>query len=286
MAQRKTTDFQTGWAIHQMKSGPEYRSLVVSRPDYSIVEFDAAGQEFKLMAIASGDHTMLELCKPGEDPHSFMGSRIDTMFDYRELIRRVAAEDKDAKRIRKGGKVANLALQYRTSAKTFCIRARVDHGMNMTLQEAEHGRFVYMRSYPGVPKYWASAIEKVKQCGYAESFAGRRVQVVGDWERYGWQMGSTAINYVIQCTGGEQKYLALSTLTSYLTDVGARFLLDLHDGILFEVPDNRVNEFCERGKKLLDNLPYTEAWGFTPPIPLTWDVKAGKSWGTLKGIDL
>jgi DNA polymerase-1 len=286
LAQRKTTDFQTGFALHQMKSGPEYRSLVISRPDYSIVEFDAAGQEFKWMAIASGDHTMLELCKPGEDPHSFMGSRIDTKFEYRELIAKVAAEDKDAKRIRKGGKVANLALQYRTSAKTFCVRARVDHGMDMTLAEAEHGRFVYLRSYPGVPRYWTAQIADVKQRGYVETFAGRRVQVVGDWERYGWQMGSTAINYKIQGTGGDQKYLAIRALGNLYTEFDARLLIDLHDGLYSEVPDEHVTAFCVRGKQLLDNLPYTEAWGFTPSIPLPWDCKVGKSWGALKGVDL
>ena len=286
MAARKTTDLQTGFALHQMKSGPEYRGIVVARPDYSIVEFDAAGQEFKWMAIASGDSTMLELCKPGEDPHSFMGARIDPKFEYRGLIKAVAAEDKDAKRIRKGGKVANLSLQYRTSAKTFMIRSRVDHGIPMTLAQAEHGRFVYLKTYPGVPVYWKRAIEEVQQCGYAETLAGRRVTVVGDWERYGWQMGSTAINYKIQGTGGDQKYLALATLTPYLTDIGARLLIDLHDGLYFEVPDEHVTEFCAEGKRMLDHLPYTDAWGFTPPIALPWDCKAGKSWGALKGVEL
>ena len=286
MPTRKTTDFQTGFALHQMKSGPEYRSLVISRPDYSIVEFDAAGQEFRWMAVASGDHTMLELCKPGEDPHSFMGSRIDTMFEYRELIRQAAEGNADAKRIRMAGKVANLSLQYRTSAKTFMTRTRVDRGILMTLPQAEHTRFVYMRSYPGVPRYWKSAIDKVKQCGYAETLAGRRVQVVGDWERYGWQMGSTAINYTIQGTGGEQKYLAIRALGNLYTEFGARLLIDLHDGLYSEVPDRHVTEFCEKGKRLLDNLPYTEAWGFTPPISLTWDCKMGKSWGALKEVKL
>jgi hypothetical protein len=29
-------------------------------------------------------------------------------------------------------------------------------------------------------------------------------------------------------------------------------------------------------------LPYREAWGFTPPIPLPWDCKYGGGWGALK----
>ena len=35
-------------------------------------------------------------------------------------------------------------------------------------------------------------------------------------------------------------------------------------------------------KPMLDNLPYKEAWGFTPPIPMPWDCKVGKAWGRLK----
>lgn len=240
------------------------------------------------MAIASRDTTMLELCKPGEDPHSFMGSRIDPSWEYRSLIRLNAADDPAAKVVRKSGKVGNLSLQYRTSAKTFYVRARVDYDMHLTMKEAEHIHFVYQRTYPGVPVYWGQQIAIVKQQGYVETFAGRRVQVVGDWTNHHmkWSMGSTAINYKIQGTGGDQKYLALSVLSDYCTDIGARFKFDLHDGLYFEVPDDRVEEFCVNAKRTLDNLPYQEAWGFTPPIPMPWDCKAGKSWGSMKGIEL
>ena len=39
-------------------------------------------------------------------------------------------------------------------------------------------------------------------------------------------------------------------------------------------------------KPMLDNLPYESAWGFHPPIPLPFDCKAGKTWGSLKGVHL
>ena len=301
MAKRKTEpktpkppaeprEFQIGFALHQMKSGPEFREIVVSPPGMTIVEFDAAGQEFRWMAIASGDQTMLHVCRPGEDAHSFMASRMSPGWDYRDLIAVNANKDdpryKEAYLVRKGGKVGNLSLQYRTSPQTYYIRARVDYGMPITMAEAENGHFVYHKTYSGVRGYWKTQIAATKQLGYVETFAGRRVQVQGDWSRYGWQMGSTAINYRIQGTGADQKYLALSVLSPYVTDIGAYFMFDLHDGLYFVVPDAKAMEFCARGKALLDNLPYREAWGFTPPIPMPWDCKAGKSWGSLKEVHL
>ena len=248
------------------------------------------------MAIASGDPTMLALCQPGEDAHSFMGARVEQDFEYRELIRlnhelddwpaeRITPRHKQAKQVRYAGKVSNLSLQYRTSANRLMITARVDYGMDMTLPQAERNWGVYRRTYTQVPVYWKSQIDLVKRLGYVETFAGRRVQVRGDWNgSLGWSMGSTAINYRIQGTGGDQKYLALSVMRDTLRKYHARFMLDLHDGIYVVVPDDRVRDFTLKVKSMLDNLPYQEAWGFTPQIPLPWDAKAGKTWGSLKGV--
>lgn len=234
------------------------------------------------MAIASGDETMLELCQPGEDPHGFMGARIRHM-DYRELVQKVHDGDKDAKDGRQLGKVANLSLQYRTSAKKLRVVARVQYNIPMELPEAEKIHTTYQSTYTKVPGYWRNQIALTKRLGYVETFAGRRVQVVGNWSgTQGWSMESTAINYRIQGTGGDQKYLALSVLKPYIAKIGAVFAWELHDGLYLYVPHAQVERAATEIPWLLANLPYQRAWGFTPPIPLPWDVKWGQSWGELK----
>lgn len=152
----------------------------------------------------------------------------------------------------------------------------------MNLDEAQLIRRTYLTSYRRVPMYWERQIAATKQLGYVETFAGRRVQVVGDWARDGWAMGSTAINYRIQGTGADQKYLALMVLKPLLIELGARFAWDLHDGIYLYVPDRNVPRAAVEIKRTLDTLPYQQAWGFTPPVPLPWDCKAGTSWGNLQ----
>lgn len=271
-----------GFALHQMKRGPLYRGTIVPPQGYTLVEFDAAGQEFRWMAIASKDETMLNLCLPGEDPHSYMGSRI-VHTDYHEMIRLVHEEDKVAKAGRQLGKVANLSLQYRTSAPKLRITARVNHNIPMEEGQARMIHRAYQQAYPGVPRYWEKQIAMTRRLGYVETFAGRRVQVVGDWDgRMGWSMGSTAINYRIQGTGADQKYLALAVIRPYLTEIGGYFAWDLHDGIYLYIPDGAVKKAVADILEMLNNLPYVRAWGFEPPIPLPWDCKVGKSWGTLK----
>lgn len=274
----------TGFPLHQEKRDPVFRSVIVAPPGYTLMEFDAAGQEYRWMAIAANDPTMLHLCMPGEDPHSFMGARI-TGGDYVSLMVKVAADDKLAGGARQLGKVGNLSLQYRTSAKKLRSVARVQYSIPLELPEAQRIHRTYQQTYNRVPAYWGEQISLTKQRGWVETLAGRRVQVVGDWGGdWGWSMGSTAINYRIQGTGADQKYLALKAIKSYVLGVGGRFAWELHDGIYFYVPDDKVERAALDIKQLLDNLPYKEAWGFQPPVPLPWDAKAGKSWGALKGI--
>ena len=287
-----------GFALHQLKKGEDFRSQLIAPPGRTIVEFDADAQEFKWMAIASGDDTMLHLCTPGEDAHSFMAARMDHEFEYRQIMALVAEAEKldeheqtpphkRAQKVRKGGKVGNLSLQYRTSPKTYCMRARVDYGVMLELPEAERQYGIYHNTYRGIKPYWGRQIALTKQLGYVETFAGRRVQVRGDWSGpFSWGMGSTSINYKIQGTGGDQKYLALSVTRDYCTGLRVPFMFDMHDGLYWSVPDELVHDFCARMKPMLDNMPYEKAWGFKPPIPLTWSCKAGKTWGTLKGVKI
>ena len=81
----KKVEVPIGIALHQWKRGKEYRSLIRAPKGYKLAEFDFAGQEFRWMAVASKDDTMLSLCAPGEDAHSFMGAQI-AQVDYRKLI--------------------------------------------------------------------------------------------------------------------------------------------------------------------------------------------------------
>jgi DNA polymerase I len=279
---RPMRELQTGFAIHQMKRDAAFKHGIIPPPGYTLMEFDASGQEFKWMAIASGDETMLKLCAPGEDAHCYMGAMV-AGHSYSELQAFVQNGNKAAKESRQLGKVANLSLQYRTSARKLRSVARVQYDIPMELPEAQFIHKTYQRTYPGVPTYWGRQIRQTRVTGFVETFAGRRVQVTGNWDGdMGWAMGSTAINYRIQGTGADQKYLALSVIRPYLVSIGAYFAWDLHDGIYLYVPHDKVQRAALDIKHLLDNLPYEKAWGFEPPIALPWDCKTGPSWGTLK----
>lgn len=272
---------QIGFAIHQEKRSPLYRDIIIPPEGYMLMEFDAAGQEFRWMAIASDDRTMLQLCEDGQDPHSYMGAQISGI-GYLDLMEGVKNGDKKAKHFRQLGKIANLSLQYRTSANKLQKVAKVQYGVDMDIQMAKQIHYLYRTIYNNVPRYWEMQITYAQYNKYVATFAGRRVNIDGNWGTDAWAMGSTAINYRIQGTGADQKYFALAIIKPYLVQHGIYFAWDLHDGIYLYVPKDKVQKAAEDLKDILDNLPYAVAWEFTPPIPLPWDCKVGASWGQLK----
>lgn len=289
----KKVQVPVGIPLHQWKRGKEYRRIIRPPEGYYLAEFDFAGQEFRWMAVASGDETMLGLCAPGEDPHSYMGAQIAER-DYRELCRMVRAGDKDAANDRKCGKFCNLSYQYRVSARTATTKARVEFEMDVDEAFISRTQHVYRSSYPGVGGppgrriggYWASQIAKCKHLGYAETFAGRRVQLKNSWSgKYKWPQESTSINYPIQGTGGDQKYLALAVARNLLPKFNGRFYYELHDGLFFIFPKDKALKACEVFQHELSNLPYKAAWGMDLPIKFPVDAKIGESWGDLEDFE-
>ena len=289
----KAEAYQIGVALHQWKRGKDFRRLIRPPEGYSLVELDFAGQEFGWMAVASMDETMLSLREPGEDAHSYMGAQI-AQIDYKELIAKVAAGDEDASFQRKLGKFANLSFQYRVGPKTALMKARTDYEMDLDETFIKQILATYKATYkdvagaPGTVGYWAKAIYKAKMQGYAETFAGRRVQLKGTWSgRDAWPMESTAINYPIQGTGGDQKYLALAVARTpeMLRRFNGYTYFELHDGLFFIFPHAIAQKAAEVFRTTLSNLPYKQAWGVNLPITFPVDAKiSSESWGDLKNI--
>lgn len=284
----------TGVAIHQWKRDPEYRKLILPPPGHQLVEFDFAGQEFRWMAVESRDTRMLELCMPGEDAHAFMGAEI-AQLDYRWLQQHASDSSspdyKEAKPRRQLGKVGNLSLQYRTSARTLMRVAAVQHKLKLDYGEAALIWKTYRRTYRRVNDYWKRQVERARREEPIVTIAGRHVYLgpkdswrMADGSDATWSHESTAINFPIQGVGADQKYLGLMCMHDLCIKYDARFYFELHDGMFYVVPDQYADHFVQAGLKLLSNLPYERAWNVKLPIQFPVDAKVGPSWGQLKEV--
>ena len=277
---------QTGIALHQWKRAPEYRKLLTAPPGFDLLEFDFAGQEFRWMAVTANDPVMIQMCQPGEDAHTYMGSRIDGI-EYARLMTLVADKNEHALNMRQFGKGVNLSCSYRIGPVALRQRAATDYQVLMTAEQSVAMHATYPLTYKQIPEYWQRAIYFAKLHGYAVTIAGRRVQLVDGvhWtDENKWSLESTAINFPIQGAGADQKYLALAVLKDYLPKVSGKFYYELHDGLFVVVPTLQADRAVREIRTLLSNLPYRKAWGVTLPILFPVDAKRGDSWGSLEKV--
>lgn len=285
-AEKKKT-LAIGIALHQMPRDKRFRSLVVPPEGYDLVEYDFAGQEMRLMADVGDEPVLRELFRSGKDPHSYTGAGIINV-PYDEFMRRRAAGEEaiaGPKGARYLGKFTNLSLQYRTSVKTLRRKARVDYGVTADYATAKRWHGTYHDLYPGVRGYWKRAIHLARTRGYAETMAGRRYDLPEREFRVNeWSAESTAINFPIQGTGADQKELGLAVVTTHYPELA--FAFDLHDGLYFWLPRDLPGrmELLYEVKKELSNLPYYDAWSWTPTVPYPVDGKYGPAWGNMEEL--
>ena len=271
---------QTGIALHQWERGKAARSILRAPEEFLLAEFDAAGQEMRLMADVSQDETMLKIFNDGIDGHALMGASIEGV--EWEWVHAEQDNDPKAKAIRNLGKFANLSNQYRIGVATLRVRALTQYGLNLSEYKTAQIKDRYMKTYRGVPHYWKSAVRSAEQLGYCETMGHRRI-VLNNLSKY--EQQQTAINFKIQGTGGDMKELAIAELLpEFNTDV--IYAWDLHDALFLYIRDDeRAVATVKRIRNKLDNLPYHRAWGWTPSVALPWDAKLGKTWGSLKGVE-
>ena len=277
--------YPTGVALHQWPRKKEFRALIKPRPGYKHVEFDAAGQESRLMAIHSDDPNMKHVFENNMKFHAYTGAKVSGM-TYENFMK-ARAEGNDAINSEHGlyyqGKFLNLSQNFRVGVKTMRVQARVQYGMNVDFMTAQNWQTTWHQSYAKVKPYWKSAIAKGKTQGYAETMAGRRFRLIY-WDKENrWSTESSALMFPIQGTGADMADLAIQEIDKYFPEFELWFLL--HDGIHMEVPIDIPTERILECREMLNKMDYKKWWGVDPSVPLLWDASVGSRWSTLKELD-
>jgi DNA polymerase I-like protein with 3'-5' exonuclease and polymerase domains len=283
---------QIGVALHQWpkkREGKIARSCIVAPQGYLLAEFDFSNQESRVLADRTQDPTMVQVFREDKDLHCMMGAQV-VRKTYDEMFGWYKSGDKEADRVRQMGKVSNLSLAYRTGSETFQTMARTDYDIVLSTDESAMLVQLFKRTYPGVVQFWQEAINLARQRGYAETAGGRRV-ILDFWDRRSdpkraYASEQTAINFPIQGTGADQKFLGIALTDAYAHSRGAIYMLDLHDALFYLIPDDgRALDTAREIQHILNTLPYEQVYGWKPSVPMPVDGKIGPNWGELKDIN-
>jgi len=273
---------RVGLPLHQLKRG-DLRSIFKAKEGYKLVEFDFCAQEMRLLACLADEHEMITKFRHNQDLHAYTASKIFG-YDYDEFLDLEKNDSKEYKDMRFVGKITNLSLQYRQSAKAMHDGWQYIYKLDKSLQDAEHARAVYLNLYYGVQQYWQKNIMLARRDNKIVSKAGR-VFYFTDWLMREFSYEQTAVNFPIQSLGADQKILGLYCLKDILCGDCVEFGWDLHDGLYFYMREDSLAVLSDV-KNVLENLPYEKAWGWKPQIKFPVECKIGSSWGDLKEINI
>lgn len=263
-------------AAHQMpRKEKRVREAVICEEGMGISEWDAAGQESRIMCLHSRDDVMTDIFLNDKNFHSMTACSIIGEA-YNSFQKKVDAEDPTAIEYRQMGKLTNLSCNFRISGPALSAQAFKKYDMLIPIPTGIKLVNTFKATYRGVPQYWERAIDEARQIGFTRSASDRRY-AIDTWDR-SWMSEQSALSLPIQATGADHKLIAIATVTEKNPE--ALFLMDLHDALFFIVPGKAEHEAIG---ETLNSIDYRGLWSqLDVNIPLPFEGKYGTSFRDVK----
>lgn len=233
------------------------QAFVPSREGWHILSSDYSQIELRVLAHITGDQNLQEAFKNGEDIHATTAVKIFGLKDASEVT----------PNIRRQAKAVNFGIVYGIS----------DYGLsqNIGISRKDAKKFIetYFKEFPGVKKYIDESVQLAKEQGYVETIAHRR-RYLPDINSSSFNLRSfaerTAMNTPIQGSAADIIKIAMIDMQNELEkrNLRSRMLLQVHDELIFEVPDEEMTLMKELVPKVMDSA-----------VKLDVPLKVGAAWG-------
>jgi DNA polymerase-1 len=242
------------------EQGREIRkAFVPEREGWVLLSADYSQIELRIMASLSGDEAMVEAFQRGLDIHQATAARV-----YGVPLAETTPD------MRRTAKMVNFGIIYGISA--FGLAQR------LSIPRQDAGKIIdqYFNQYPGVREYIEREAQDARTRGYVSTLTGRR-RYLRDINSANQTIRSAtervAINAPIQGTAADMIKIAMVKVHAALREGGfeTRMLLQVHDELLFEVPQGEVDRVKPIIVKCMkEALPLR--------VPVLVETGTGKNW--------
>lgn len=239
--------------------GAQIRRMFVAAPGCVLVDADYSQIELRLLAHISGDETMREAFKSGEDIHAVTASQV-----FGVPLSEVTAQQ------RSSAKAVNFGIVYGISAFSLAQDIKVSPAEARAYIEA------YLQKYHGVREYMERVIAEAKEKGYVETIFGRR-RPVPELKASNFNTRSfgerVARNMPIQGAAADIIKLAMVNVRRRLRAEGleARLLLQVHDELIAECPAAEAERVAALLEEEMERAVQLS-------VPLIAEAHSGHSW--------
>ena len=243
--------------------GREIRRAFVAEDGCLLVDADYSQIELRVLAHISGDETMIQAFRAGEDIHARTAAEV-----YGVPLEAVTQQ------MRSACKAVNFGIVYGIS--DFAL------AKNIGVTRAEARGFIdrYFERYSGVRAYMDAAVQSAREKGYAETLMGRR-RYLPEINSGNFNVRSfgerCAMNSPIQGTAADIIKLAMIRVADALKAAGmrSRLILQVHDELILEAPKDEAAQAQRLLKNEMENVMRLS-------VPLTVDVNVGENWRACK----
>ena len=239
--------------------GSRLRKVFVPSEGNIFTDADYSQIELRVLASLSGDKTLIESYRSGEDIHKITASKVFGV-----------PLDEVTDTLRRNAKAVNFGIVYGISS--FGL------GENIGISRKEASEYIkkYFETFPGLKAYLDGLVESAKTKGYSETYFGRRRQIP-ELKNSNFMTRAfgerVAMNAPIQGTAADIIKLAMILVWNELKakNYRSRLILQVHDELLIEGPENEAGEI----KGLLINCMEKAA---DMAVKLEVSVSSGNSW--------
>ena len=241
------------------ENGRKIRQAFVAQPGSKLVSLDYSQIELRLLAHMADVPALAQAFQQGIDIHIVTAS---SMFG-------VPHDQIDAS-LRRKAKAINFGIIYGISPFGLAQQLGIAQG--------EAGAYIkaYFQTYPGIQDYMERCKESARTCGYVQTLWGRKCYTPGIRDhnpmiRQGAERQS--INAPLQGSNADIIKRAMIHIPYLLEKLssGARMLLQVHDELVFEIPEHEIQPTSLALKKLMENI-------LTLKVPLVVGIGVGNNW--------
>lgn len=226
-----------------------------------IVSADYSQIELRIMAHLSGDKTLIEAFKNGEDIHRRTAAEVFGV-----------AQESVSSEQRRYAKTINFGLIYGMGQYGLAKSLGIDN------LSAKNFIDRYFARYPGVADYMQRTKEQAAAQGYVETLFGRRLYLPGIHaknanERAGAERA--AINAPMQGTASDLIKRAMIAVRNWLVSDGlqSKLIMQVHDELVLEVPESELDLVKTKLPEIMAGI----ADGMLG-VPLVAEVGVGENW--------
>jgi uracil-DNA glycosylase family 4 len=254
----------------QIPRDPYMRGIIGGHPGWTFVEVDYSQIELRIVAHYTQDPTMMRAFHMGRDIH------LETAMAVTGL-----PEQDITSEIRKKAKAVNFGYVYGMGWRKFKQYAKVNYGLDVSDEEAQESRRVFFDLFRGIIPWHERQRKAVNRRGWVISALGRRrnlpdvhstnKEVKAEAERQ-------AINSPVQSLASDMMLISMTKLLPMLKWNECRIVSTVHDALLFEVDEAKLDKYLTMIVDTMTNLPLEREYGCLLTIPIEVEVKVGSHW--------